>query len=214
MALPTLCELLKDSARNWPDRIAISTPTGDRKATYRDRDYPKDHPPRLRFIRSCSAALAPTVLRELEAAFSAPVIPAYGMTETAHQATPAFPVRRKGPTTATSLPPRSGRGDRRVLAHTLIEIDPQYPAVSGDQRQELPVVKDELEAKVSTESSGPKMGREGVRRRPAARAASCRRCRHRPVRESCRPARTGRPGWPGPARGPGGRCHRAADHPA
>jgi PPK2 family polyphosphate:nucleotide phosphotransferase len=33
-----------------------------------------------------------------------------------------------------------------VLAHTLIEIDPHYPAVSGDQRRELLVVKGELEA--------------------------------------------------------------------
>ena len=46
-------------------------------------DYPKDHPPRLRFIRTASAALAPAVLSDLQAAFSAPVIPAYGMTEAA-----------------------------------------------------------------------------------------------------------------------------------
>ena len=33
-----------------------------------------------------------------------------------------------------------------VLAHALIEIDPQYPAVSADQRAELLTVKAELEA--------------------------------------------------------------------
>jgi acyl-CoA synthetase (AMP-forming)/AMP-acid ligase II len=40
---------------------------------------------RLRFIRSCSAALAPAVLAQLEARFDAPVLEAYGMTEAAHQ---------------------------------------------------------------------------------------------------------------------------------
>lgn len=52
---------------------------------------------RLRFIRSSSAALAPQVLTELEAAFGAPVIEAYGMTEAAHQMTsnPLPPGKRK-----------------------------------------------------------------------------------------------------------------------
>jgi acyl-CoA synthetase (AMP-forming)/AMP-acid ligase II len=40
---------------------------------------------RLRFIRSCSAALPPQVMHDLEAAFGAPVLEAYGMTEAAHQ---------------------------------------------------------------------------------------------------------------------------------
>ncbi len=40
---------------------------------------------RLRFIRSCSSALAPQIGEKLEAAFRAPVIEAYGMTEAAHQ---------------------------------------------------------------------------------------------------------------------------------
>lgn len=39
----------------------------------------------FRFIRSCSAALAPTVLSDLESRFGAPVLEAYGMTEAAHQ---------------------------------------------------------------------------------------------------------------------------------
>jgi acyl-CoA synthetase (AMP-forming)/AMP-acid ligase II len=38
-----------------------------------------------RFIRSCSAALAPTILTRLEQRFGAPVLEAYGMTEAAHQ---------------------------------------------------------------------------------------------------------------------------------
>jgi acyl-CoA synthetase (AMP-forming)/AMP-acid ligase II len=40
---------------------------------------------KLRFIRSCSSALAPQVMHDLEAAFGAPVLEAYGMTEAAHQ---------------------------------------------------------------------------------------------------------------------------------
>ncbi|MBI3665754.1 MAG: AMP-binding protein, partial [Acidobacteria bacterium] len=39
----------------------------------------------LRFIRSCSSALAPAAMTALEARFGAPVIEAYGMTEAAHQ---------------------------------------------------------------------------------------------------------------------------------
>jgi len=39
----------------------------------------------LRFIRSCSSALAPQVLHQLEDVFGAPVLEAYGMTEAAHQ---------------------------------------------------------------------------------------------------------------------------------
>ena len=40
----------------------------------------------LRFLRSCSAPLPPAVAERLEAAFDAPVLPAYGMTEATHQA--------------------------------------------------------------------------------------------------------------------------------
>jgi acyl-CoA synthetase (AMP-forming)/AMP-acid ligase II/thioesterase domain-containing protein len=42
---------------------------------------------RLRFIRSCSAALPPKLMGELENAFCVPVIEAYGMTEACHQIT-------------------------------------------------------------------------------------------------------------------------------
>jgi len=65
-------------------------------------DYPKDHPPRLRFIRTASAALAPALLSDLQAAFSAPVIPAYGMTETAHQAA-SNPLPADGPVKPASV---------------------------------------------------------------------------------------------------------------
>ena len=39
----------------------------------------------FRFIRSCSAALAPSVFNQLEDRFGAPVLEAYGMTEASHQ---------------------------------------------------------------------------------------------------------------------------------
>ena len=39
----------------------------------------------FRFIRSCSAALAPSVLESLEERFGTPVLEAYGMTEASHQ---------------------------------------------------------------------------------------------------------------------------------
>jgi len=42
---------------------------------------------RLRFVRSCSASLPPRLMHALEAAFGAPVVEAYGMTEAAHQMT-------------------------------------------------------------------------------------------------------------------------------
>jgi len=53
-----------------------------------------------RFIRSCSAPLAPAVLRNLEDRFGAPVIEAYGMTEAAHQvASNPLPPRARKPGT-------------------------------------------------------------------------------------------------------------------
>src|SRR5262249_45249108 len=39
----------------------------------------------LRFIRSCSAALPPDMMANLEQSFGAPVLEAYGMTEASHQ---------------------------------------------------------------------------------------------------------------------------------
>ena len=41
----------------------------------------------VRFMRSSSSSLAPTVLRELEAVFAAPVAEAYSMTEASHMMT-------------------------------------------------------------------------------------------------------------------------------
>ncbi len=51
----------------------------------------------LRFIRSSSSSLPPTVMAELEDTFAAPVIESYGMTEAAHQmsSNPLPPLERK-----------------------------------------------------------------------------------------------------------------------
>ena len=54
------------------------------------------HP--LRFVRSSSASLPPSVIGELEAAFKCPVIEAYGMTEATHQmaSNPLNGIRKPG----------------------------------------------------------------------------------------------------------------------
>jgi acyl-CoA synthetase (AMP-forming)/AMP-acid ligase II len=76
-AVPTLHQLL----------LARADPTAGRPAGAE----------RLRFIRSCSASLPPQVMHDLEAAFGAPVLEAYGMSEAAHQmsSNPLPPGERK-----------------------------------------------------------------------------------------------------------------------
>jgi acyl-CoA synthetase (AMP-forming)/AMP-acid ligase II len=75
----------------------------------------------LRFIRSSSSSLPPQVIRELEAAFGAPVIEAYGMTEAAHQMT------------SNELPP----GDR-VSGSVGVAAGPELAIMNEDGRL-LPV---------------------------------------------------------------------------
>ena len=71
---------------------------------------------KLRFIRSCSASLPPQVMHDLEAAFGAPVLEAYGMTEAAHQmaSNPLPPGSRKpgsvGPGTDVRISIRDENG--------------------------------------------------------------------------------------------------------
>ncbi|XP_010532440.1 PREDICTED: oxalate--CoA ligase [Tarenaya hassleriana] len=50
----------------------------------RHSSTPESYYPKLRFIRSCSASLAPVILSRLEEAFGAPVLEAYAMTEATH----------------------------------------------------------------------------------------------------------------------------------
>lgn len=65
-----------------------------------DDEYDANTAPKLRFIRSCSASLAPSVLERLEQHFGAPVLEAYAMTEAAHQMTsnplPKYGERKPG----------------------------------------------------------------------------------------------------------------------
>ncbi|KAF2706522.1 acetyl-CoA synthetase-like protein [Pleomassaria siparia CBS 279.74] len=53
--------------------------------------------PKIRFVRSCSSPLSPTVHKQLETLMGAPVLEAYAMTEAAHQMTsnPLPPASRK-----------------------------------------------------------------------------------------------------------------------
>lgn len=48
-------------------------------------DYPSEGAPKFRFVRSCSSALAPSILKEIEEKFHAPCVEAYAMTEASHQ---------------------------------------------------------------------------------------------------------------------------------
>jgi acyl-CoA synthetase (AMP-forming)/AMP-acid ligase II len=63
-------------------------------------------PGSLRFVRSCSAALSPDLMRRMEEYFQAPVLEAYGMTEASHQmaSNPLPPAARK----AGSVGPGAG----------------------------------------------------------------------------------------------------------
>jgi len=58
--------------------------------------------PKLRFIRSCSASLAPVILERLEEAFGAPVLEAYAMTEASHLMS-TNPLPEDGPHRAGSV---------------------------------------------------------------------------------------------------------------
>lgn len=68
-AVPTIHQILLERAR----RRAV--------------DQPGHEHAQLRFIRSCSAALSPETAQALRTEFAAPVLSAYGMTESTHQVT-------------------------------------------------------------------------------------------------------------------------------
>jgi len=61
------------------------------------KNPPPSPKPDIRFIRSCSSPLSPTVFHQLEEIYGAPVLEAYAMTEAAHQMTsnPLPPAKRK-----------------------------------------------------------------------------------------------------------------------
>jgi oxalate---CoA ligase len=94
----------------------------------------------LRFIRSCSAALAPSILSKLQNRFGAPVLEAYGMTEAAHQvaSNPLPPLPHKpgtvGPGPAMSIIDETGR---HLAANTRGEVVVRGPNVMSGYRNNL-----------------------------------------------------------------------------
>ena len=90
----------------------------------------------LRFVRSCSAALAPQTMADLEDRFGVPVLEAYGMTEAAHQmaSNPLPPRTRKpgsvGCGTAVEIGILNEAGDL-LAAHAIGEVSIKGPNVFG-----------------------------------------------------------------------------------
>jgi len=87
-------------ARDYGATWYSAVPTLHQLLLARAGDPGSRRPPgteKLRFIRSCSAALPPRVMHALETAFGAPVLEAYGMTEAEHQmaSNPLPPADRK-----------------------------------------------------------------------------------------------------------------------
>ncbi|MFI9759575.1 FadD7 family fatty acid--CoA ligase [Streptomyces sp. NPDC051963] len=60
-----------------------------------ETEYPGPQAPPLKFVRSCSAPLNSATQRALERTFGAPLLSAYGMTESTHQAT-SEPLPQRG----------------------------------------------------------------------------------------------------------------------
>ena len=98
--------------RFWPDMARVgatwytAVPTIHRILLNRaDQEYPQAAPLALRFIRSCSEPLDMELATAAENAFHAPVIAAYGMTETSHQATSnPLPINGPNKTQSVGLP--------------------------------------------------------------------------------------------------------------
>jgi acyl-CoA synthetase (AMP-forming)/AMP-acid ligase II len=88
----------------------------------------------LRFIRSCSAPLSPEMMHNLESAFGAPVLEAYGMTEASHQmsSNPLPPAARKpgsvGPGTGVKISIMDAEGNH-LPSGTAGEVVIQGPNV-------------------------------------------------------------------------------------
>ncbi|XP_027358565.1 oxalate--CoA ligase-like [Abrus precatorius] len=92
----------------WKDMVKYNAtwytavPTIHQIILDRHSNNPEPVYPRLRFIRSCSASLAPVILGKLEEAFGAPVLEAYAMTEASHLMA-SNPLPQDGPHKAGSV---------------------------------------------------------------------------------------------------------------
>lgn len=93
----------------------------------RHTSKPEAQYPALRFIRSCSASLAAAILEKLEAAFGAPVLEAYAMTEASHLMT-ANPLPQDGPRKPGSV----GRAAGQELAILDEEGNRLAPGKAGE----------------------------------------------------------------------------------
>lgn len=104
-AVPTIHQIILDRHLNKPEPV-----------------YPK-----LRFIRSCSAALAPSILARLEETFGAPVLEAYAMTEASHLMA-SNPLPEDGPHVSGSV----GKPVGQEMAILDENGKPQEPNANGE----------------------------------------------------------------------------------
>jgi acyl-CoA synthetase (AMP-forming)/AMP-acid ligase II len=96
----------------WPDVVRLgvtwytAVPTIHRILLNRaSKEYPSSSPVKLRFIRSCSAPLNEELATAAGVTFRAPMISAYGMTETSHQVSSnPLPVHGPNKTSSVGLP--------------------------------------------------------------------------------------------------------------
>jgi acyl-CoA synthetase (AMP-forming)/AMP-acid ligase II len=100
---------------------------------------------RLRFIRSCSSSLPPTLMAELEAMFGVPVVEAYGMTEASHQiaSNPLPPRVHKagsvGVATGTEIAIMEAGGERLLAGTEAGEIVVRGPNVMRGYAQQVTI---------------------------------------------------------------------------
>ncbi|MFE1840071.1 FadD7 family fatty acid--CoA ligase [Streptomyces sviceus] len=101
-----------------------------------EREYPGAQAPPLKFVRSCSAPLNTATQRALERTFGAPLLSAYGMTESSHQAT-SEPLPQRGALRQGSVGRPTGvavrvvdRGGRSCPAGVEGEVWVQGPTVA------------------------------------------------------------------------------------
>jgi acyl-CoA synthetase (AMP-forming)/AMP-acid ligase II len=130
------------AGRFWPEMIAASAtwytavPTMHQILLERaPAEYPTDQPVPLRFVRSCSAAIAPRVAEAVESTFHAPLISAYGMTETTHQAA-SNPLPDRGPRKVSSVGVPTGV----ALRIATLEGRPAAPGATGEVQVKGPTV--------------------------------------------------------------------------
>ena len=103
-------------AREYRPTWFSASPTPQRMILMRTSEDRPGGTERLRFVRTCSSALTPAQMAEMEARYGVPVLEAYGMTEASHQmaSNPLPPGRRQpgsvGPGTGVEIATMSEAG--------------------------------------------------------------------------------------------------------